>query len=141
MCLQGICLFAEGVDVMRKMIILAGAAAMAALPAMADAQGRGHGRGHGANAVGNRHGGAHCPPGLANRNPPCMPPGQARHLYNRGQRLPADFRDFVDYGRLPLDLRDRYDIPRGYRYIYRDNSVYLVDPTTRLVQDIIDMID
>lgn len=124
---------------MRKMILLAGVAAMTAWPIAADAQGRGHGRGHGNRAVVGV--GRHCPPGLANRNPPCMPPGQARHLYNVGQRLPRDFRDFVGYGGIPLDLRDRYDIPPGYRYIYRDNSVYLVDPATLLVRDIIDLID
>ena len=127
---------------MRKIFILAAAAAtIAALPAAADAQGRGHGRGHGANAVhGNQYGGAPCPPGLARRNPPCIPPGQARHLYNVGQRLPSDIGGLLGFGGLPLDLRNRYDIPQGYRYLYRDNSVYVVDPRTRLVQSIIDVL-
>jgi hypothetical protein len=124
------------------MIILAATVAMAAVPAAADAQGRGHGRGHGnPHATGNRHIVGHCPPGLASRNPPCVPPGQARrHLYQVGQRLPVDFRDLIGFGGLPRDLRDEYDIPRGYRYIYRDNSVYVVDPTTRLVRDVIDIL-
>jgi hypothetical protein len=127
---------------MSRIFILAAAAiAIAALPAAADAQGRGHGRGHGANpGVGNVYGGGHCPPGLANRNPPCVPPGQARHLYNVGQRLPTGISGLLGYGGLPLDLRNRYDIPQGYRYLYRDNSVYVVDPRTRLVQNVIDVL-
>ena len=129
---------------MTKTILLAAAAAMAVLPvaAAADAQGRGHGRGHGnSHATGNRHGGAHCPPGLANRNPPCVPPGQARrHLYSVGQRLPLDAGGLIGFGGLPRDLRDRYEVPPGYRYIYRDDSIYVVDPRTRLVQDIIDIL-
>ena len=125
---------------MRSLIIVTAALATAAMPAMADAQGRGHGRGHGPAAHGNRYGGAACPPGLANRNPPCMPPGQARHLYNVGQRLPTGLTGLLGYGGLPRDLRDRYDIPSGYRYLYRDNSVYVVDPRTELIRSIIDVL-
>ena len=126
---------------MRNAVLFAAAAAMAALPASADAQGRGHGRGHGPNsAVGNQHGGAPCPPGLARRNPPCVPPGQARHLYGVGQRVPTNISDLLSFGRLPVDLRTGYDIPAGYRYIYRDNTVYVVDPATRLVRNVIDIL-
>ena len=85
-----------------------------------------------------------CPPGLANRNPPCVPPGQARRMFREGQALPASYRDFIGYqdliGRLPADWRD--DIPTGdYRYVYRDNVVYVVDPRTRLIRDIVDILD
>lgn len=84
-----------------------------------------------------------CPPGLANRTPRCMPPGQARRLFREGQVLPRSYRDLLGYqdvlGRVPEAWRD--DIPVGdYRYIYRDNSVYVVDPRTRLIQDIIDIV-
>jgi len=123
---------------MRNLIIVTAAVAMAAMPSLADAQGRGHGRGHGPAAAGHR--GAACPPGLANRNPPCMPPGQARHLYRIGQRLPSDVTGLLGYGALPLDLRQRYAIPSGYRYLYRDDALYVVDPRTQLVRSVIDVL-
>ena len=121
---------------MRKLLMVTATAAMMAfLPSPASAHG--HGRGHWGIAHGNPHG---CPPGLANRNPPCVPPGQVRRLFHQGQRLPVGYRSYTPYDRIPLDLRSRYGIPTGYNYIYRDNSVYLVDPRTRLVQSIIDLI-
>ena len=136
-------------------------------PSSADAQGRGKGHGAAAHsraggagrvrsdhwmrgpdgrwiraddrlAAGNPHG---CPPGLANRNPPCVPPGQARRMFHQGQRLPVNYNYYVDFGAIPIDVRNRYDIPAGYRYVYRDNVVYVVDPATRLVRTIIDILD
>ena len=88
-------------------------------------------------AAGNPHG---CPPGLANRNPPCVPPGQARRLFREGQRLPVNYNYYTRYDGIPIDIRNRYGIPAGYRYIYRDNVVYVVDPTTRLVRSIFDIL-
>lgn len=130
---------------MRNLILLAGAAAMAAaMPALADppghARGKGHGQGHHqgrhANQPGHPHG---CPPGLANRNPRCVPPGQAQRMFREGQRIPANYRYYVDYDAIPEVYRTR--VPAGYRYIYRDDRVYLVDPATSLVRSIIDLID
>ena len=119
---------------MRKLLMIAGVAAMAgAMPILADADarpGQGKGRGHSANP-------ATCPPGLANRG--CLPPGQARRLYREGQRIPADFRAISAYDDIPAVLRAR--VPTGYRYIYRDDTVYVVDPTTSLVRSIVDLID
>ena len=85
-----------------------------------------------------------CPPGLANRTPACVPPGQAKRMWQQGQTIPASWRDYVTYqdllGRLPDQWDD--DIPTGdYRYVYRDNTVYVVDPTTRLINRIIDIVD
>jgi len=84
-----------------------------------------------------------CPPGLAKKTPACVPPGQAKRMFNQGQRLPTSFRDFISrealLGRIPESYRD--DIPTGdFRYIYRDNTVYVIDPRTRLVNRIIDLI-
>jgi hypothetical protein len=90
----------------------------------------------------NRYGGAACPPGLANRSPACLPPGQARRMFQQGQALPRSYSDFTPYdtllGRIPESYRD--DIPTGYRYVYRDDSVYVVDPQTRIIRSIIDLI-
>lgn len=91
----------------------------------------------------NRYNGAVCPPGLANRTPPCVPPGQARRGFREGQVLPRSYAYYTPYGtlinRIPLEYRD--DIPTGYNYIYRDDRVYVVDPTTRIVRSIINLID
>ena len=89
---------------------------------------------------GNRYGGNACPPGLANRSPACVPPGQARRMFREGQRVPANFGSFTNYNDIPAHYRNRYDIPEGYNYIYRDNSVYVVDQRTRLVRSVIDLI-
>jgi hypothetical protein len=91
----------------------------------------------------NRYGGADCPPGLANRTPACVPPGQARRMFREGQALPRSYRDYIGYqdllGRLPESYRD--DIPTGdYRYVYQNDSVYVVDNRTRLVRTIIDIL-
>jgi hypothetical protein len=92
---------------------------------------------------GNRYGGNVCPPGLANRTPACVPPGQARRIFREGQVLPTSYRDYLGYqdllGRLPESYRD--DIPTGdYRYIYQNDAVYVVDARTRLVRNIIDIL-
>jgi hypothetical protein len=88
----------------------------------------------------NQYGGAACPPGLANRTPACVPPGQAKRMFREGQRIPTNYGAFTNYGDIPSALREQYRIPDGYNYIYRDNSVYVVDPQTRLVRSIIDLI-
>lgn len=101
--------------------------------------GQGHGRGHG-------HGGRYdndrgygiggCPPGLAKKHNGCMPPGQARKLA-RGQRWRSGYGDYYSYGRIPYDIRRRYDLNSRYRYYYDDGNLYAVDPRTMLVQQVI----
>ena len=171
---------------MRKLIMLASVAALAALPSVASAKPPHGGNGHRAQAergdggprtrnrarprvdnadrnrngvadrlergfvdrnrdgiddrARNRHGGGVCPPGLANRTPACVPPGQARRMFREGQRIPTNFNVFTDYNSIPAEYRQRFNIPSGYNYVYRDNSVYVVDPATRVVRDIIDLI-
>lgn len=77
-----------------------------------------------------------CPPGLAKKSPPCVPPGQARkrgyHLH-RGDRI--DDRDYRwlrypdDYG-LPR-------LPRGQRYYVVDGNIYRVDQETYEILDFV----
>jgi hypothetical protein len=122
---------------MRILILAAGALAMGAVaPAFAKPP-PGHGRGTGNPHA--AHGPRACPPGLAKKHNGCLPPGQARRLFNLGQRVPTSY-NFNDYDDIPLALRDRYQIPSGQDYIYRDQSVYVVDPRTRLVTKIIDLL-
>jgi hypothetical protein len=94
--------------------------------------------------AGNRYGANNCPPGLAKKNNGCLPPGQAKKIFAQGQRIPAGYNFFTAYNDIPLRYRD--DIPEAYRsgdyrYIYRDNTVYVVDPATRLVRGIFDLFD
>ncbi len=81
-----------------------------------------------------------CPPGLAKKSPACIPPGQAKLLFNQGQRLPVGYNDFSRYNQIPERYRSRVPYTQDARYIYRDDRVYMVDPTTRLVTRIIDLI-
>ena len=50
----------------------------------------------------NKHGGMHCPPGLAKKNPPCVPPGHAKIGHHYGD---------YDYERINR-RHDRYDLFR-----------------------------
>jgi hypothetical protein len=162
---------------MRKLLLIASAAAMAvAMPALAKpggGQGKGH-AGHGNThttvsgghartdsrasvrartrtgasvvrtrtnvAAGNRYGANACPPGLAAKNNGCLPPGQARRMFNVGQRIPTGYNFYTPYANIPTSYRDQYGLVSDGRYIYRDQSIYVVDPTTNLVTRIIDLI-
>ena len=88
----------------------------------------------------NRHGGNVCPPGLAKKTPACVPPGQAGRMFSEGQRLPVGYNFYTDYNRIPEPYRIQVPYLESNRYIYRDDRVYIVDPTTRLVTRIIDLI-
>jgi hypothetical protein len=149
---------------MKQVLILAGAAAFAfTAPAVAkpgNGQGDGHGHGYGySDARGHGHGHGDdvddgdghrygyngpvgygvggCPPGLAKKNNGCLPPGQAKKLYGRGQRLPVGYGTPYAYNRIPYDVRSRYGLPAYGSYYYGDGYLYRVDPRTMLVQDAI----
>jgi Ni/Co efflux regulator RcnB len=91
-------------------------------------------------ALARKYGGALCPPGLAKKTPACQPPGQAKREFREGQRLSSNYRYYTPYGDIPTVLRDRYDLDDDYRYIYRNNVIYTVDPRTSLVTSIINAI-
>lgn len=88
----------------------------------------------------NQYAGNVCPPGLAKKSPACVPPGQAKRMFEQGQRIPSGYEYFTDYNRIPDAYRSQVPYLESNRYIYRDNRVYIVDPTTRLVTRIIDLI-
>ena len=146
---------------MNKLILVAGAAALAiTAPALANP---GHGHGNKGNAhsqksnakahehsnngkhiVDTRHGrlyahGARgsCPPGLAKKHNGCMPPGQAKKLYNVGQHYNRNFGYRWTYAQIPTDLRSRYSFDRDDRYYYRNGYLYQVDPRTMLVERVV----
>ena len=61
----------------------------------------------------NKHGGQHCPPGLAKKNPPCVPPGLAK----KG--------DWVgDFPNIFLDP-DRYDLDGRYGWYQLGENLYV----------------
>jgi hypothetical protein len=127
---------------MSRILLAAGAAALAiAAPAAAD---KGHGKGHdqhfshevhkghiAANAWGRS-----CPPGLAKKHNGCLPPGIARQHYNVGQRWNGNY-GLWSYNQVPMDWRSQYNLDPANRYYYRDGYLYSVDPRTRLVESVI----
>lgn len=78
---------------------------------------------------------AQCPPGLAKKNPPCVPPGQIGKSYRIGDTYSGD-------GYWNGDERRRYGLPRlspGESY-YRVGDRFLrVDDDTRLVLELIEV--
>src|SRR3954451_12143149 len=142
---------------MRNLMLLAGAAALAAAsPAIAKPGhgNSGHGNsGHSAAKHGkstrglvlsdrfgrmyalNARGG--CPPGLAKKNNGCLPPGQAKKLYNVGQRYNRNFGNLWTYNQIPDYLRSQYRFDPYDRYYYGNGYLYQVDPRTLLVERVI----
>jgi hypothetical protein len=122
---------------MKKLLILAGIATLVSTaPAYAQP---GHSKGHGTKGhVGYGTGG--CPPGLAKKNNGCLPPGQAKKLYNVGQRWPGNYGNVWNYNQIPYDLRTRYGFDPNSRYYYGDGYVYRVDPTTMLINQVVSAI-
>lgn len=127
---------------MRHLLLLAGAAALGLAGPALGKPGNGHGHGdrdygHGDRdyGYGDRDFGG-CPPGLAKKHNGCMPPGQARKLA-RGERWQGGYGTPYSYGRIPYDVRRRYDLSTRYRYYYNDGNLYAVDPRTMLIQQVV----
>lgn len=80
-----------------------------------------------------------CPPGLRSKNPGCMPPGQYKKQFEVGQRVPKGHDGLRSYGALPYEMRMRYGgaLDPQARYIYDQNYLYRVDPTTMVVRQIL----
>lgn len=93
--------------------------ALAGLPALADGKGKGHAKGQAAKA---------CPPGLAKKEPACLPPGQAKAQddgpYVLGDRLWREDQPV-------LSPRD-HGLEDGSYYVV-DGQLYRVDPATMKV--------
>lgn len=78
----------------------------------------------------------HCPPGLAKKNPPCIPPGQVGKAYHIGDR-------YDDDGYWRDEDRSRYGLPplpRGESYYRVGDSFLRVDDDTRLVLELIEVL-
>jgi hypothetical protein len=109
---------------MKKFLLAAGALAALSFGSVADAQMAPHRNG--------------------NHNSSARHSQKQRHWsYRQGQRLPKTYHSYTTYNGVPRQYRNR--IPKAYRngryrYIYRDNAIYVVDPTTQLVRSIVDLL-
>ncbi|MEW9919674.1 hypothetical protein AB2B41_08670 [Marimonas sp. MJW-29] len=81
-----------------------------------------------------------CPPGLARKNPPCVPPGQARKRwgeyhprYRIGDIIYRDYRVIRD--------RHRYGLPRDGLYYLVGREVFRISPETGRVLAFIGLAD
>ncbi len=76
----------------------------------------------------------HCPPGLAKKAVPCVPPGQVRNSWSIGEPLPRGTRYVV------IDDYWRYGLPRpsrGTQYVRVDNDVLRIAvETARVVESL-----
>jgi hypothetical protein len=127
---------------MKRMAMLAGVVALAfAGPALAK-PGKGQGNPHAnVNAYGVNgpvgYGVGGCPPGLAKKAVPCVPPGQVKKMYGVGERLPMGVFNPYGFNHIPLDLRTRYTLNPNGTYYYGNGYLYRVDPRTMMVQQTI----
>ncbi|HET7575557.1 MAG TPA: hypothetical protein VFK19_03195 [Sphingomicrobium sp.] len=120
---------------MKQTFLIAGAAAFAFSVSALAKPGHGHGNPH---AYGERGYGARgCPPGLAKKAIPCVPPGQAKKLYNIGQRFPLGYGDRFGFNQIPYELRRQYAFNPNDRYYYGDGYLYRVDPRTMLIEQVV----
>ena len=124
---------------MKHLLILAGVAALASTaPAYAKPDHAKGNKGHGHSySYGYGHS---CPPGLAKKNNGCLPPGQAKKLYNIGQHWPRNYGYAWNYNQIPYDMRSQYHFDPNDRYYYGDGYVYQVDPATMLISQVVSAI-
>ena len=94
---------------------------------------------HGRHRWANGYGVGGCPPGLARWHNGCVPPGHARR-YAVGYHLPYGYNSYTSYSRIPYNLRQRYNLDPNDRYIYDNGYVYQVDPTTRIISQVLSAI-
>jgi hypothetical protein len=70
-----------------------------------------------------------CPPGLAKKHNGCLPPGQAKKIYSRGEFLHGNY--------VLIKNPDRYGLDPQATYYRVGNYVYRVDRDTKEVLDLI----
>jgi nucleoside-specific outer membrane channel protein Tsx len=71
------------------------------------------------------------------RNHHCVNYGYGRHAqWNTGYRFGPRY-SYTSYRALPRVYVQRYSLSPNYRYVYRDNYIYQVDPTTYAITRVI----
>jgi len=128
---------------MKKLLIMASIAALAVTAPVIANPGKEKGKGNAHAHVDGGHvgyGTGSCPPGLAKKNNGCLPPGQAKKLYNIGQRWPMGYGQAWNYNQIPYDMRTRYGFDPRSNYYYGDGYVYRVDPATMMISQVVSAI-
>jgi hypothetical protein len=122
---------------MNKFILGLGAAAVAltATPAMADRHHDNGYRHHGRECAKWRHG--HCVR-WNNYGYRMSMSRHARHAMWRTGYVFGPRYTYTSYRALPRGYVTRYDLNPDYRYVYRDNYIYVVNPRTYAVERVID---
>lgn len=130
----------KGNAMRKELTVLAVFALASAAPGLAEKGGQ-HGKDRGDDYETQYRGeGKDCPPGLAKKQSGCQPHGQARKKFGRGEHLPDGYSHFTAYHDIPYRYRSRIRYGDKYRYIYQGDRVYVIDPTTRLIRDVIDLL-
>lgn len=80
----------------------------------------------------------HCPPGLAKKNPPCVPPGQVGKSWSHGDRIRGDYVLIPRAEWERLALRDYRD---GSTYLRVDNQILRVARDTLTVIEAVRILD
>jgi hypothetical protein len=79
-----------------------------------------------------------CPPGLANKNNGCLPPGQAKKVFGLGDRLQPTW--FSGY-QLPEQYRAFYSDTPDYYYRYNDDGyIYRVERESNLISGLVPLL-
>ncbi|WP_323009612.1 alpha/beta hydrolase [Paracoccus sp. (in: a-proteobacteria)] len=81
---------------------------------------------------------ADCPPGLAKKNPPCVPPGQAR---KGNYPVIGDILRVGDYRIIRDPRRHDLEYRRGWDYYRDDNHIYRVESSTRKILAVLNLVD
>lgn len=110
---------------------------LSAAPVLAgngNGQGKGKGNQTGGNKVkviqpANQSASVHCPPGLAKKAVPCVPPGQVKARYGIG--------DLIDRDYVWIDNPYRYGLKQNGYYVRAGDYVYQVDRDTHKVLNLI----
>ena len=82
--------------------------------------------------------GADCPPGLAKKNNGCLPPGHAKKMFARGDRIEPSW--WGGYN-VPLEYRAFYsDTPQHYYRYDEDGYIYRIDSGTNLISGLVPLL-
>lgn len=84
---------------------------------------------------------ANCPPGLAKKNPPCVPPGQAKKAYPDGYLPLFRVGDRVDRDYQILRNPSRYGLENGVLYYLVGREVFRISPETGQVLAFVGLVD
>lgn len=113
---------------MRRLMLMIGAAALlGGAQAWADP---GNGKGHG------KHGHEGGPPGLE-KKPYGLPPGQAKKMWRRGERVPTVYYSETRYIVMHPERYHLRPAPIGYRWVLIEDDAYLVRRDNGLISDIV----